>query len=641
MTVVLDISIGPVQGFVAQSRRTRDLWGSSYLLAFLAAHAMQGAQQAGGVIVQPLVANDPLFRWVSGERTGQAPPIGSLPNHFKVQVDGDAEAVAAASVKAFRSAWDRVCEAVWNHFVAPAEAFGDNTRQIWERQVRAFWEVTWIVGHADERGLLARRKHWRTHWLPDEPGDKCTVMHDLQELSGHVRATGREARMAHDKFWCRVRSGMGLLDLRDDEGLCAVALVKRMFPKVAEEALGWRLDTAHWPSTVYVGAVPWIRRVLQHAPMEAAAYAAAVQQHAKGALAENSPRFQGLDSREANAFACLDANYFHTDYVASERLCPLDPEASGERHTLVGLLKTIYEKKIGTREKIGPPPTFYGLLLADGDRLGKLVNELGSDHVGRALAAFTADVQDTVEKHDGVTIYAGGDDVLVVMPVAQALACADAIAESYGRAFRKVGTPQDIDPTLSAALVLAHVRLPLSTVLAEARRLLEKVAKDGNGRGSLAVGIYKRGGLHSQWVSAWVRTNNGRTVRAVERLLDLTARLRATGSDPGLSSSLIYRIQETLALLCGLERWTPGSWDDLPEKIDLRAFLRAEIVRSVREDAPVEAFTDLLVDLVAKAPGPDHRDVESRKTGTDALLLARFMADPYHFGSRKEDGRHR
>ena len=36
----LDISIGPVQGFVSQSRRTRDLWGSSYLLAFLSAHAM-------------------------------------------------------------------------------------------------------------------------------------------------------------------------------------------------------------------------------------------------------------------------------------------------------------------------------------------------------------------------------------------------------------------------------------------------------------------------------------------------------------------------------------------------------------------------------------------------------------------------
>ena len=74
MTTRIDISIGPVQGFVAQSRRIRDLWGSSYLLAFLSAHAMRGAQQAGSEITQPMVNDDPLFRWVSGKREGRPPP---------------------------------------------------------------------------------------------------------------------------------------------------------------------------------------------------------------------------------------------------------------------------------------------------------------------------------------------------------------------------------------------------------------------------------------------------------------------------------------------------------------------------------------------------------------------------------------
>ena len=85
MTMRLDISIGPVQGFVAQSRRTRDLWGSSYLLSFLAAHAMHGAQQAGGRITRPVVGKDPLYLWVSGAREGGAPPMGTLPNHFVLE----------------------------------------------------------------------------------------------------------------------------------------------------------------------------------------------------------------------------------------------------------------------------------------------------------------------------------------------------------------------------------------------------------------------------------------------------------------------------------------------------------------------------------------------------------------------------
>ena len=48
MTVRIDISIGPVQGFVAQSRRTRDLWGSSYLLSVFSGYAMLGAEASWG-----------------------------------------------------------------------------------------------------------------------------------------------------------------------------------------------------------------------------------------------------------------------------------------------------------------------------------------------------------------------------------------------------------------------------------------------------------------------------------------------------------------------------------------------------------------------------------------------------------------
>ena len=73
MTTRLDVSIGPVQAFVSQSRRTRDLWGSSFLLAFLTAHAMRGAEQAGGRIAQPVVDGDALYAWVCGDRRDVLP----------------------------------------------------------------------------------------------------------------------------------------------------------------------------------------------------------------------------------------------------------------------------------------------------------------------------------------------------------------------------------------------------------------------------------------------------------------------------------------------------------------------------------------------------------------------------------------
>ena len=409
MTTRLDLSIGPVQGFVAQSRRTRDLWGSSYLLSFLAAHAMRGAEEAGGRIIRPVVGTDRLYRWVTGRPEGTPPGIGTVPNHFVVEVDGDASSVASAGINALETAWKRVCEAVWERFAEHACPAGDGTERIWDRQTRGFWEVIWTAGPSDAGGeLLARRKHWRGHRPPEEPGDKCTVMPDLQELSGYVRAESRGSRESQDRFWSRVRKRTGKLDLRDNERLCAVTLVKRLFPKVAPEALGWKVDTAHWPSTVYVAAVPWIRRAVSEAPRQAREYAEALRESVDEnvpILAEHHPRFAGLNDPAAGDFQMLDANYLHHAGVKNERLCPLADGATEEsREELARLLKVIYDATDRTGDRLGPPSSFYALLLADGDRLGKLVGEWGGQRVGLALATFTDQVPEILWANDGVTI---------------------------------------------------------------------------------------------------------------------------------------------------------------------------------------------------------------------------------------------
>ena len=639
MTLRLDVSVGPIQGFVVQSRRTRDLWGSSYLLSFLSAHAMHAAQQAGGEVVQPLVDADPLYLWIRGNREGDAPRIGSVPNHFVVEVDRDASEVARASVRGLEVAWERVCGAVWERFVEHGCTAGDGTEQIWNRQVHGFWEVIWTAGPSETLGaLLARRKHWRTHRLPDEPGDKCTVMHDLQEISGYIRSESKESKRKQDDFWRLLRNRVGPLDLRQDERLCAVAIVKRFFPKVATGALGWSVDTAHWPSTVYVGAVPWIRRAISFAPQEAKRYADSVHQAApSGALAERQPIFGGLDETAAGNFPKLDANYFHRGFVEDERLCPLAADlASGVRAELVRRLADVQSAKNDAGSSVGPPPTFYALLLADGDHVGRIVRQKGREVVGRAIASFTRDVSGIVQEHEGVTVYAGGDDVLAMLPVPRAVSCAAALAGRYAKEFDDVAT--DTKATLSSAVVFAHVRLPLNAVITEAHRLLDDVAKEGNGRDSLAVGVLKRGGLHCQWVTTWTRQlPSGGTSCAPDLLSALATLLEKEEAEPGLSSSLLYRIRETIALLCGWPQWAPGAWGTLPSDVDVRAFLHAEVLHSLAgrglEDKD-SARADELTDAMWKLLEPSRADAlgvaEAPEVGFDALLLARFLAAGGH-----------
>lgn len=666
MTSRIDVSIGPVQAFVAQSRRTRDLWGSSYLLSFLAGHAMSGAVDKGGRIVRPNVDNDPLCRWIRGQGDGEAPRMGSLPNRFAIETDGNPRDVAEAAIARLEAAWDRACKAVWDGFVEPAAGVGNGTRDIWQRQVGpgAFWEIAWTAEPAEARsGLLARRKLWRSHRPPDEPGDKCTVMRDRQELSGFERARGSGDGERQNGFWSQVRGRLGSLELRDDERLCAIAMVKRLFPnpKVAREALGWDIDMSHWPSTVYVGALPWIRKAASAVPRHAKEYADEVERFVGGDVVGRRPPFAGLDAPDAGNFPKLDANFFHRDSVRSERLCPLRPDAGdGARKRLDGLLEAICAAERDDGRAIGPPGAFYALLLADGDRLGRLVEKLhgpgggeGRPDAGKALAEFTREAPNIVKRHDGVTVYAGGDDVLAMLAVPKALACAAALSECYRSSFDRYS-----GATLSAAVVFAHVRLPLAESLAEAHRLLDDVAKDGNGRDSLAAGVLKPGGPYCQWATTWDREGEDGGFTAVKLVEDLAGCLGAGAGDPGLSSALIYRIRASLAALSGGDGWHPGAWGSLPDGLDAKAFLRAEIRQSLakRTDSGVERRADELAGLVLRAlrrsrascggaertseaggdaPPPanppnldQNDDARTFEVGVDALLLARFLADP-------------
>src|SRR5690606_28021117 len=109
------------------------------------------------------------------------------------------------------------------------------------------------------------------HRIDDEPGVKCSLMEGYQELSG-AEKPGEAVR----SFWRKVRESDKTLslarDLREDEHLCAIAMVKRRFvhyfaelevtlPSINNNAAktlqGWKLP-ASVPSIAYLAAAPWL-----------------------------------------------------------------------------------------------------------------------------------------------------------------------------------------------------------------------------------------------------------------------------------------------------------------------------------------------------------------------------------------------
>jgi CRISPR-associated protein Cmr2 len=632
-----------VQTFVAQSRRTRDLWASSYLLSHLADVAMRSIEQAGGRIILPCRERQ------EGKENGESAASvqhGRWPNRF-VAITDDPKGAAKSAKMAMLDMWKSISEAVWRRFVEPAANNGNDTKAIWDRQVAGFWEVSWVIASAPSHGNpdpLSLRKNWRTTSATVEPGDHCAMMGSWQELSGHIRSQSRKSREKQDQFWQQMRSSrLGTLDLGDDERLCAIALVKRMFPLIAQETIGTDLNAASWLSTPYIAAIPWLKRVCRDHSAAARTYLEAVKPHRKENRwrRENASGIASLESllqADCGEFLRLDADFLHETALANNRDTPLDVSGQEDdrvREELGVALRNLYEQVSGR------PSSFYAMLLMDGDSMGRLLSEAraslgdeGEQQVTRALGQFADKVSPTVSGYDGVTVYCGGDDVFAMLPVGQALPCSLALSKLYRDCFAQACQKTFAEQaTISAGIVYCPFRAPLREVSATAHHLLDHVAKDQTGRNSLAVAVLKSSGIACQWSAPWDHVQENEAT-ILDRLVE---RLGGSGDRPGeLSSGFLFQIRERYALLTNDPLTTPGRFGQLPEGVDVHPILLAEYLRGRSRQGEFEKGANSeptrkaneTIELLLKVCRRVHRTegMDEKTLGMDGALLVRFLA---------------
>ena len=673
----LQFSIGPVQGFVAQSRRTRDLWASSFLLSHLAATAIETVFKLGGKIVLPA--------WNEGlQQAIKDHDFGTVPNRFAADFSAveSAKAAAVEADRAVRDEWKNVADAVWHNFVAGVNG-GNDTASIWRRQVENFWEITWIVSAPELSGsTLAARKNWRTTPATVEPGDHCTMMSDRQELSGLIRS---HQKGDQDKFWEKLRSqsGIGKLDLGEDERLCGIALIKRLFPRLPKPqmkaAIGRDdLEANRWPSTAYIAAIPWLRAVGLDAKTQTAAsrYADHVRGLAKNSLGERMTKINSLEGikklpgNPTGDFLRLDGNFFQSNAINNNRVTPLDVSDDRDAAELKTFKQALNRLCIDIGQK---PSAFYALLLMDGDSMGELLRkarELGQDKgeqlATAALGEFSISVPKTVGEHDGVAIYAGGDDVLAMLPLPDALPCAIKLVNAYRDAFAKLfSEPTALTllngATLSGAIVYAHYHTPLRDVLTTAHHLLDDIAKEATGRDSLAITVFKSSGINTQWSAPWEHIRNVGQASSLPsspgadspaNIIDTVVESlkRTDAGRPGeFSSGFLYNVRDRFAALTDNALVRPGAFgtlseglrkDDLFERVLVADYLRGlshrggEEVAEANRDKATNAIQRLLKlcqrvtrKNVGTPDAPDYKFVsEPDSLGIDGALLVRFLA---------------
>lgn len=476
MPHLLSISLGPVQDFIASARRTRDFWFGSYLLSELSKAAARGLVDSGQCAVDGLVFPAPASR----QELDRDSELNVANKILAVVQDPEASAQAA------RTEVERILDEMFQEATREFMGRPGFDQESAEKQIRDLVEFYWASvpetglwkqDRARVEALLAARKNLRNFapvgWGSHRPkasldGQRETVL-DLPEF---LKALPDEA--SRQRFLRRHR-------MRESELLCAVSMLKRFGARGHEEA--------QFLSTAHVAALSALERVGSSARPALKAF-----RETLAGLGLEDDQWTRIPREFEHPFlGNLDAQFLFEGRL--ESLFEGNPQQARQASKALSALR----REIG----ISRPTPYYAILLADGDRMGVAIDAQSSEEghraLSRELAKFAGRARQVVREHSGALVYAGGDDVLALLPVTQALDCARTLAEGFAELMKGFGQ-EGQRPTLSVGVAIVHHSNPLGDALDLARRM-EKLAK--RERNSLAVGVDKRSGSEVSAVGTW------------------------------------------------------------------------------------------------------------------------------------------
>lgn len=388
-------------------------------------------------------------------------------------------------------------------------------------QIEELFEYAWVAvregegeeGYASAREeaerLLGARKNMRlwaqpTSWASDGvpksslDGVRESVLHEdiyPQPVIGPVsmRLPTAEQR----RRWYGVHKS---------ERLCGVGLFKRWGVQLDADG---RANADRFFSTAHVAALPLMIGIggdLERNPGLATAWEEL--QRAAGPAVEQTG---GQLGRHRGALGNTDGSLLFVERLAVS----LDDLGHARRSDVttaaLDALRTFL-----ARAGRGEPVPYYAILVADGDRMGAVIDNQRSPDAHRSLSealdTFARGARAIVQDHDGCLIYAGGDDVLAFLPLHHAIECARALSESFTDRLKAWRTSDGDTATLSAGIGIAHCLDPMGAALDVARNA-ERVAKGHPDKNALAMALDKRSGGLTVVCGHWDSL--------VSRLLDL------------------------------------------------------------------------------------------------------------------------
>lgn len=475
-------TLGPVQGFIAQARKTRDLYAGSQILSKLVAEGIKAFKKEfpSGSVIYP--------NWDGAEGA-------SLPNRFigKVEADpSELKAKAVAIQQAVKDKWMIIAK-------ESLKKAGVEKHTGFEAQVRALPDIHWVYHEINGDYATAYEKLERLggavknirafHQMPEQ-GRKCS----LDGVNNALYCDPRNSGKWHE--WNKPVKVRGF-SIGESEALSAISLTKRFFPAVEK-----------FPSTARVALMHDIQNL----------------------SSDNQKRlecFENLFKIDKIADTCV--TMFTNKFVEQTKITNLDEPDDWntdwdehflfeenldkikhpEQRRLLGALHKELKKDLKTR--------YYAIIHFDGDHMGKWLSgeknrtkdNLEAFHtaLSGALSKFGKEAGEYLnkDKNNGQTVYAGGDDFLGFVNIHHLFEVMTHLRKQFDEivnqgiaAYKKEGE----NLTFSAGIVIAHYKMPFSEVLKKAREV-EKAAKNEGERNAFGIAVMKHSGEIQQAIYKW------------------------------------------------------------------------------------------------------------------------------------------
>lgn len=431
-------SLGPVQSFIAASRKVVDLWSGSYLLSYLIEEGIKKSFDNDlGLEVEMIFPNETKETIRKKSKNTSFLEVASYPNRFfcRLTSSGTREdheesihEFARVIHDHIRHTFIQLSHDALNRFsvLKDSDSIKEMARQQIIDSLEMFWAFEYEEGPYEEvrirvEKMLASAKNNRDYQISKQKGLICTVCNQretlLLERASKEDSYAKLIRKTEDT-WRYVREKR----YRDSgERLCSLCFTKRLAQSLFSE------------------------------------------------------KYKNIKGR--NQFTSFEST-----------------------------------------KEFARPYKYYGLLLMDGDDMGKWISavedrylegfpkeeEIKAEYhkeISKRLTNYSRKVVPMiVRKNEGTLIYSGGDDVLAFAPIDKIFKLAGELREAFGHAEKGL----DRKATASMGIIIVHEEEPFQKVLNNLRGLEERAKSFRNSsKNAFALGVHSRSGEIREITLPW------------------------------------------------------------------------------------------------------------------------------------------